>query len=161
MEEFDFIVDTTATEDSEVLKTFNSPFPIFSSSKFTLKAEREAGESDEDEDSDEYFGKSRKFKKKCSNLIRFKFLGLPPPSIRIKDALERCPIKLEHFKSPASSDGGTARTFNDKLLNGLDDYLEELRPKKYSFVTDGIETKTDITKLGMTDNQLKKHNRVR
>ena len=46
-------------------------------------------------------------------------------------------------------------------MNALDDYLSELKPKQYSFVTDGIETKKDITRLGMSDNQLKKLNRVR
>lgn len=86
--------------------------------------------------------------------------GLPPPSIRIEDALEQCPIKVEYFKKKSSNAANTEHKFNDTLLSGLDDYLSELRPKKYSFVTDGIETKTDITKLGMTDNQLKRANKV-
>lgn len=87
--------------------------------------------------------------------------GLPAPSIRIKDALESCPIKVEYFKKPAIPDKiATEKVFNDKLLNDLDDYLSEIRPKTYSFVTDGIETKTDIAHLGMSDNQLKKMNRV-
>lgn len=87
-------------------------------------------------------------------------LGLPPPSIRIKDALEQCPIKVEYFKKKCSIGANTDHKFNDTLLNGLDDYLSELRPKKYSFVTDGIEERKDITKLGMTDNQLKRANKV-
>lgn len=86
---------------------------------------------------------------------------MPPPSIRIKDALDKCPIKAEYFKkSTKKAESSKKSKFNDKLLNALDDYLEELRPKKYSFVTDGIEDKKDITRLGMSDNQLKKLNRV-
>jgi hypothetical protein len=50
--------------------------------------------------------------------------------------------------------------FNDKLLNALDDYLKEMKPKSYSFVTDGIETKKDIAKLGFSGHRLKKLNRV-
>jgi hypothetical protein len=86
--------------------------------------------------------------------------GLPPPSIRIKEALEKCPIKVEYFKKPEKSEGTTDRKIHDKLLNALDDYLSELKPKQYSFVTDGIETKKDITKLGMSERQLKKASRV-
>lgn len=94
-------------------------------------------------------------------MLTLSLTGLPPPSLRIKDALEQCPIKVEYFKSEANNDGShTDRKIHDKLLNALDDYLSELRPKKYTFVTDGIETKTDITKLGMSDNQLKRANRV-
>lgn len=87
---------------------------------------------------------------------------MPPPTIRIKDALEQCPIKTEYFKTTSENvkhqkDG----KFKDTLLKSLDCHLNELRIKKYSFVTDGIETKNDITELGMSDNQLKKRNRVR
>lgn len=75
--------------------------------------------------------------------------------------MEKCPIKVEYFKKQSTqNESATEEKYNDKLLNALDDYLSELRPKKYSFVTDGIETKKDITKLGMSDNQLKKANRV-
>lgn len=87
--------------------------------------------------------------------------GLPPPSVRISDALEKCPIKVEYFKTEAKCGGSNKdNQFSDKLLNALDGYLDELRPKKYTFVTDGIETKTDISRLGMTGNQLKKANKV-
>lgn len=89
------------------------------------------------------------------------FPGLPPPSIRIKDALEQCPIKVEYVKKETTPEGASnANKIHDKLFNALDDYLRELRPKSYSFVTDGIEEKKDITKLGMSDHQLKKANRV-
>jgi hypothetical protein len=75
--------------------------------------------------------------------------------------LQQCPIQSEYFnKGKTTSDSQTKGKINDKLLRGLDDYLSELRPKKYSFITDGIETKNDITKLGMSDNQLKRANRV-
>lgn len=88
-------------------------------------------------------------------------LGLPPPSIRIKDALERCPIKVEYIDKATTPDGANkSRKIHDKLFNALDDYLKELQPKSYSFVTDGIEEKKDITRLGMSDHQLKKANRV-
>lgn len=52
------------------------------------------------------------------------------------------------------------KRFNNSLLNDLDDYLKELRPKKYDFVTEGIEAMNDISKLGLSDRQLKKFNRV-
>jgi hypothetical protein len=68
---------------------------------------------------------------------------------------------VEYFKKKETFDGApTERKIRDKLLNALDDYLSELKPKQYSFVTDGIETKKDITKLGMSENQLKKLNKV-
>jgi hypothetical protein len=68
---------------------------------------------------------------------------------------------VEYFKKAETSDGTPSeRKIRDKLLNDLDNYLSELKPKQYSFVTDGIETKTDITKLGMSENQLKKLNKV-
>lgn len=88
-------------------------------------------------------------------------LGLPPPSVRIRDALEKCSIKAEYFRKEATASGPSRdNQFSDKLLNALDGYLDELRPKKYSFVTDGIETKKDITKLGMSASQLKRANKV-
>jgi hypothetical protein len=89
--------------------------------------------------------------------------GLPPPSLRIKDALEKCPIQTEYFKKESkSADRKKSGKFKDKLLCSLDSYLDELRTKNQtSFITDGIEAKTDISKLGMSDSQLKKLNRVR
>lgn len=91
----------------------------------------------------------------------FFILGLPPPSIRIKHALEQCPIKVEYIDKATIPDGANkSRKIHDKLFNALDDYLKELQPKSYSFVTDGIEEKKDITRLGMSDHQLKKANRV-
>jgi hypothetical protein len=87
--------------------------------------------------------------------------GLPPPSVRIKSALQQCPIQAEYFsKQKSSSETQTKGKINDKLLKGLDLLLHDLRPKKYSFITDGIETKTDISKLGLSDNQLKRANKV-
>lgn len=93
-------------------------------------------------------------------IIETLFLGLPPPSIRIKDALEECPIKVNYFKTETTSERSCANKFNDNLLNALDNYLTELRPKTYSFITDGIESKTDIANLAMSDRQLKKANKV-
>lgn len=84
--------------------------------------------------------------------------GLPAPSISITDALNKCPIKNEFFIAKKSTQ--KERRFNNSLLNDLDNYLEELRPKKFDFVTDGIEAMNDISKLGFSDRQLKKFNRV-
>lgn len=50
--------------------------------------------------------------------------------------------------------------FKDKLLSSLDEHLGELRQKSHNFVTDDIETKKDISHLGLSDKQLKKVNRV-
>lgn len=163
MEELDFVIDTTASEDNEVLKAFKNPFPVFSNTKFTLGDEKEAKDTDKSVDDETYFEEHFPGEFICSQKQAFfeylKYSGLPPPTIRIKDALERCPIKV--FKKVSSTDGSKNEwKFNDKLLNALDDYLGELRPKKYSFVTDGIETKKDISHLGMSNNQLKKMNRV-
>jgi hypothetical protein len=90
-------------------------------------------------------------------------LGLPPVTIRIKDALEKCPIKVEHFtKTPADRENEKTGVFKDKFLNSLDEYLEELRSKqKHEFVTEGCEARTDIQELGMSKNQLKKLKKVR
>lgn len=58
MEDLDFIVDTKASDDSELLKTFNNPFPVFSGSKFSLAVDSDAEESEnESNGDDEYFGK--------------------------------------------------------------------------------------------------------
>lgn len=56
MEDLDFVVDTKASDNSELIKTFNSPFPIFSGSKFTLGDAQESEQSENHEDDDEYFG---------------------------------------------------------------------------------------------------------
>lgn len=60
-EELSFIVDTKASDDSELLKTFNSPFPLFGGSKFSLGVESNDDKSDDEvsasHDEDEYFGK--------------------------------------------------------------------------------------------------------
>lgn len=62
-EELSFIVDTKASDDSELLKTFNSPFPLFGGSKFSLGVESNDDKSDDEvsasHDEDEYFGKLR------------------------------------------------------------------------------------------------------
>lgn len=64
MEELDFIVDTNTEGDSELLKTLNSPFPIFSSSSYALvdteDGEKTESEKSEDENDDEYFGENSK-----------------------------------------------------------------------------------------------------
>jgi len=78
----------------------------------------------------------------------------------IKEALDKCPIQVEFFKKTPKEVSIKPRKFKDKLINSLDDYLEELTAKEYTFITDGIETKTDISKLGMSEKQLKKLNRV-
>lgn len=160
MDDLDFIVDTTATDDKELLKAFSSPFPVFSGSKFSLAVESGDEEPEDEADDDEYFGRHADAYKSSPNLTFF-ILGLPSPPLRIRDALEKCPIKVEYFKKDSPADASDKeRKIHDKLFNALDDYLSELRPKKYSFVTDGIETKKDITRLGMSGNQLKKANRV-
>lgn len=88
-------------------------------------------------------------------------IGLPPPSIRIEDALAKCPIQATFFKPKTQNESLKSGKFKDKLLCSLDEYLNELRIKtKHTFITDGIETKRDISKLGMSDSQLKKSNRV-
>jgi hypothetical protein len=66
MEELGFIVDTTAEGDSELLKDFNSPFPIFSTSSFVLGVDEseeksEKSDSEDENDEDEYFGKISRF----------------------------------------------------------------------------------------------------
>lgn len=64
MEDLDFVIDTKASDDTELVKSFSSPFPIFSNSRLALKEEEDDEESEksesegEDEDSDEYFGKN-------------------------------------------------------------------------------------------------------
>lgn len=78
----------------------------------------------------------------------------------IREALDKCPIQVEFFKKKSKEVSIKPRKFKDKLINSLDDYLEELTAKEYTFITDGIETKTDISKLGMSEKQLKKLNRV-
>ncbi|KAL7034909.1 hypothetical protein ACKWTF_008173 [Chironomus riparius] len=87
-----------------------------------------------------------------------KYLSLPK-GMSIKEALDKCPIQVEFFKKKSKDDSKREGKFKDKLINSLDDYLEDLRPKNYKFITDGIETKTDISTLGMSENQLKKLNR--
>ena len=67
---------------------------------------------------------------------------------------------MESSKRQTITNASIEKKFNDKLLNAFDNYLSELKPKKYSFITDGIEEKKDISQIGMTDNQLKKVNRV-
>ena len=95
------------------------------------------------------------------HFIDFNFTGLPPPSIRIEDALAKCPFQATFFKSKQQNENVKSGKFKDKLLCSLDEYLKELRLKtKHTFITDGIETKRDISKLGMSDSQLKKSNRV-
>ncbi|CRL02192.1 CLUMA_CG015410, isoform A [Clunio marinus] len=146
MEDLDFVIDTTATSDKDSLKTFHNPFPLFVESKFKLETDQdsensEKSENNVEEGSDEYF-------------------GLPQPSIRIKDALKKCPIKTEYFTKEEKLElNSSGNKITDKLFNALNNYLNELRPKTYSFVTDGIETKKDISKLGLSDGQLKKYNR--
>ena len=78
----------------------------------------------------------------------------------IREALDKCPIQVEFFKKKTKDESKKTGKFKDKLINSLDDYLETLRPKDYKFITDGIETKTDISTLGMSENQLKKLNKV-
>lgn len=54
MEDLNFFVDTKATEDSELLKSISSPFPIFSRSSYALSVD-ESDEKSQDSD-EEYFG---------------------------------------------------------------------------------------------------------
>jgi hypothetical protein len=64
MEDLDFVIDTKASDDNELLKSFSSPFPIFSSSRLALKEDEDEEESEtsedenDDEEGDEYFGKN-------------------------------------------------------------------------------------------------------
>lgn len=76
--ELGFVIDTKASEDSTVLESFISPFPIFTSSKFTLGANEEDEESENSEseiendaDDGEYFGK---FILRCE-VGRFNFMS--------------------------------------------------------------------------------------
>lgn len=79
----------------------------------------------------------------------------------IKEAYDACPIKAEYFKSIEKKEKKKKSSkFKNELLSSLDSFLEELTPKKYEFITDGIETKKDISHLGMSERQLKKLNRV-
>lgn len=64
MEDLDFVIDTKASNDTELVQSFTSPFPVFSTSRYTLrnddeKADSEKSEADEAEDDDEYFGKQK------------------------------------------------------------------------------------------------------
>lgn len=60
-EELSFVIDTASGINDKSVKTFNSSFPIFNNSKFTLDDEDEDENSDSSESdgktSDEYFGK--------------------------------------------------------------------------------------------------------
>lgn len=56
MEGLGFVVDATASEDSELLKTFHNPFPTFTNSKFTLGIESE-DEEESELSNEEYYGK--------------------------------------------------------------------------------------------------------
>ncbi|KAG5680827.1 hypothetical protein PVAND_010309 [Polypedilum vanderplanki] len=130
-----FVVDTAPNEEQNSVDLIQSLFPLFTSSKFTLLA------NDESEKEKNYF-------------------GLPSPSIKIKEALKKCPIQANYFKNEKESDlKKTGSKFKDKLLSSLDNYLDELRIQNLnqtSFITDGIESMNDISKLGMSENQLKK-----
>lgn len=86
--------------------------------------------------------------------------GLPPPSISISEALDKCPIQVTYFKTKCQEEKKSGK-FKDKLLCSLDEHLEELRIRiKHNFVTEGIEAKKDISRLAMSDRQLKKLDRV-
>ena len=58
MEDLNFFVDTNATEDIELLKTINSPFPIFSRSSYALGID-EGEEKSQESESEECFGELR------------------------------------------------------------------------------------------------------
>lgn len=88
-------------------------------------------------------------------------LGLPPPSVNLSEVLEKCPIQVTYFKPKSQQENQKTGKFKDKLLCSLDEHLEELRIKqKHHFITEGIEAKRDISRLGMSDRQLKKLDRV-
>lgn len=140
-----FIIDDQPADEEVDSELNEAPIPFLSSSKFILglkDGDDDSEKNKESEDEEDYF-------------------GLPPPSIRIADALAQCPFQATYFKSKSDEDKVKSEKFKDKLLCSLDDYLSELRIKtKHQFVTDGIETKRDISTLGMSDNQLRKLNRV-
>ena len=69
---------------------------------------------------------------------------------------------MTFFKPKSQEKEEKTSVFKDPLLRSLDEHFNELKiKKKHHFVTEGIEAKRDISKLGMSDNQLKKTNRVR
>lgn len=78
----------------------------------------------------------------------------------IQEALDKSPIQVEFFKPKTEEVSKKPGKFKDEFINSLDEYLEELKIKDHKFVTEGIETKTDISRLGMSENQLKKLNKV-
>lgn len=81
--------------------------------------------------------------------------------MNLSEALEKCPIQVTYFKQKSHQEEPTTRKFKDKLLCSLDEHLEELRIKnKHTFVTEGIETKRDISRLAMSDRQLARIDRV-
>jgi hypothetical protein len=81
--------------------------------------------------------------------------------VSLSEALEKCPIQVTYFKPKPKEDEQKSVKFKDKLLCSLDEHLEELRiQKKHTFVTEGIEAKRDISRLAMSDRQLKKLDRV-
>lgn len=71
MEESNFVIDTVASEGSRQVGSFNSSFPVFSSSKFALGVDDKNEDSDESdaEDDEDYFGKifSNIDASECSN----------------------------------------------------------------------------------------------
>ncbi|XP_070498727.1 deoxynucleotidyltransferase terminal-interacting protein 2 [Chironomus tepperi] len=129
-----FFVDTEATEEDNTSenKELNDLISHIKSSLFTIDPNDAAN--------DLYF-------------------DLLPKNTSIKETLEKCPVQVEYFKPKSKEESKQSKKFKDPLINSLDDYLEELKPKNYKFITDGIETKKDISTLGMSENQLKKLNR--
>lgn len=78
----------------------------------------------------------------------------------LSEALSKCPIQVTYFKQKPQEQQKSGK-FKDKLLCSLDEHLEELRiQNKHKFVTEGIEAKKDISRLAMSDSQIKKLDRV-
>lgn len=140
-----FIVDTGS---AETLETTDKQLPIFNSSGYSI------GIGNEEEEN-----VVAKISQKSVPAIKDELFSLE--SMTIKEALDRCPYKPTFF---CSDEENVLTKTKDKMegamLEGLQCYLEELKIKKYNFITDGIEAKKDITQLGMSANQLRKLNRV-
>lgn len=53
-----------------------------------------------------------------------------------------------------------SKTNFDETLKGLTSFLTVMKPKSYSFITDGIEAKNNIKEMGLSDSRMKKLNKV-
>ncbi|CAO1396170.1 unnamed protein product [Diamesa serratosioi] len=137
-----FIIDTK--QDQNLLEGNSDAAQFLSSSRFQLIKDQETKKSlkvplpqNENEDIEYYF-------------------GLPPPSVKLSDIIDISYItnKTSCFKGQKDE----SKNF-DETLNGLNSLLNSMKPKSYSFITDGLEAKNSIKEMGLSDSRLKKLNK--